>query len=77
MRTIVKEAQKVKKQPAVRKSVKKEIKIEKPENNFYTYTQMVEKKAYELYQKRGGEHGRDREDWLEAEKLIEEELQKQ
>jgi hypothetical protein len=43
---------------------------QKSDNNLYTYTQMVEKKAYDIYEKRGREHGRDREDWLEAEKLV-------
>ena len=27
-------------------------------------------RAYELYQSRGGEHGRDWEDWLEAERQL-------
>ncbi|MFH1759898.1 MAG: DUF2934 domain-containing protein [bacterium] len=31
---------------------------------------IIEKKAYELYKKRGGSHGRDFEDWLEAEKEV-------
>lgn len=35
---------------------------------------MVEKKAYELYEKHGCQHGRDSEDWFEAEKLVEDEL---
>ncbi len=35
---------------------------------------MVEKKAYDLYEKRGKQHGLDREDWFEAEKLVEDEL---
>lgn len=30
----------------------------------------VERKAYELYEKRGGAHGLDTEDWLEAERLV-------
>lgn len=29
---------------------------------------LIEKKAYELYEKRGRQHGLDWEDWLEAEK---------
>ena len=31
-------------------------------------------KAYELYEARGSSHGRDREDWLEAERLVLREL---
>ncbi|MBI4522243.1 MAG: DUF2934 domain-containing protein [Deltaproteobacteria bacterium] len=30
----------------------------------------IAEKAYELHQKRGGEPGRDIEDWLEAERLV-------
>ena len=30
----------------------------------------IEKKAYELYQKRNGQHGNDLNDWLEAEKVV-------
>jgi len=32
--------------------------------------QRIAERAYELYLKRGGSHGRDREDWLEAERLV-------
>jgi hypothetical protein len=30
----------------------------------------ISKRAFELYEKRGGRHGHDLEDWLEAERLI-------
>lgn len=30
----------------------------------------IERKAYELYEKRGGAHGLDTEDWFEAERLV-------
>jgi hypothetical protein len=30
----------------------------------------TEKRAYELYEARGGEHGRDVDDWLEAEEEL-------
>ncbi|MFH1074271.1 MAG: DUF2934 domain-containing protein [Candidatus Firestonebacteria bacterium] len=30
----------------------------------------IEKKAYELYLQRNGQHGNDLNDWLEAEKII-------
>ncbi len=32
----------------------------------------ISKLAYELYLKRGGDHGKDREDWLRAETLLRE-----
>jgi hypothetical protein len=31
---------------------------------------MIGKKAYELYEKRGREHGCELDDWLEAEKIV-------
>ncbi len=34
----------------------------------------VARKAYELFEQRGGEHGHDVDDWLEAERLVTEEL---
>jgi Protein of unknown function (DUF2934) len=34
----------------------------------------IAKKAYELFERRGGEHGHDVDDWLEAERLVVEEL---
>ena|SRR5436853_90408 len=37
---------------------------------------LVAQKAFELYQRRGGETGRDVEDWLEAERLVRQELQR-
>ncbi len=30
----------------------------------------IQRKAYELFQRRGGLHGQDLSDWLEAEKLL-------
>jgi Protein of unknown function (DUF2934) len=33
-------------------------------------SEMIEKKAYEIYEKRGGKHGKDLDDWLEAEKVV-------
>ncbi len=32
---------------------------------------LIEKIAYEFYLKRGGEHGKDLDDWLKAERLVE------
>lgn len=33
-------------------------------------TDMIRKKAYELYEKRGRKSGRAMEDWLEAERIV-------
>ncbi|MCR4336727.1 MAG: DUF2934 domain-containing protein [Candidatus Omnitrophica bacterium] len=38
------------------------------------FAQRVEKKAYELYQKRGCQDGNDWNDWFEAEKEVEAEM---
>ena len=35
-----------------------------------TLQEMIAKKAHELYEKRGGEHGSDLDDWLEAERIV-------
>ncbi len=32
--------------------------------------EMIKKKAYEIHEKRGKQHGRDIDDWLEAERII-------
>jgi hypothetical protein len=32
--------------------------------------EMIAKKAYEIYERRGMEHGKDLDDWLEAELII-------
>ena len=36
----------------------------------FVYAEEVADRAYALWQSRGGEHGRDREDWLEAEEEL-------
>ncbi len=38
------------------------------------FMMLVQKKAYELYEKRGNKHGNDLEDLLDAERLVKEEL---
>ena len=38
------------------------------------FMQLVQKKSYELYEKRGCSPGNDLEDWLEAERLVKEDL---
>ncbi len=42
--------------------------------SFPKFTLLVEKKAYELFEKRGGEEGHALEDWCEAERIVEEEI---
>ena len=38
------------------------------------FMQLVQKKSYELYEKRGSKQGNDLEDWLNAERLVKEDL---
>jgi hypothetical protein len=35
-----------------------------------TIHELIEKKAYEICGKRGGEDGKDLDDWFEAEKMV-------
>jgi hypothetical protein len=39
-----------------------------------TYDEIA-RRAYQLYEERGGEHGRDQEDWLQAERDVRQSLQ--
>jgi hypothetical protein len=36
----------------------------------FVYEEEVADRAYEFYQRRGGEHGHDQDDWLEAERQM-------
>ncbi|MDP2921718.1 MAG: DUF2934 domain-containing protein [Candidatus Omnitrophota bacterium] len=38
------------------------------------FMQRVQKKAYELYVKRGNRSGNDLEDWLKAERIVKDEI---
>ena len=38
------------------------------------YAAKVEKKAYELYEKKGWQDGHDQDDWFEAERIVEAEV---
>lgn len=38
------------------------------------FMQLVQKKAYEIYKKRGCQSGNDLEDWLNAERLVKEDI---
>lgn len=37
-------------------------------------TNMIRKKAYELYEKRGKKSGQDMDNWLEAERIIKQKI---
>ena len=52
---------------SIQESAKKEINLEE-------FVNRIEKKAYELYEQRGCENGRDWEDWFEAQRIVEDEL---
>ncbi|TAK07363.1 MAG: DUF2934 domain-containing protein [Candidatus Manganitrophaceae bacterium] len=52
-----------------KKNTLKVVSAESVVNNPAIY-EVITKKAYELYEKRGGRHGHDLEDWLEAERLV-------
>ena len=39
------------------------------------FMQLVQKKSYEIYEKRGCQSGNDLEDWLNAERLVKEDLE--
>ena len=38
--------------------------------------QRIEKKAYEIFEKRGYAHGNDLQDWIEAEQIVTKELRR-
>jgi len=40
------------------------------------FMQLVQQKAYELYEKRGCKQGNDLEDWLNAERLVKEDIER-
>ncbi len=43
---------------------------EKAGQEIESLREMIAKKAFEIYEKRGKEPGRDLDDWLEAERII-------
>ena len=65
MVTMVQEVKKRGRKPVVKK-VATEL-----DDKISISLEMVEKKAYELYEKRGCQHGCDQQDWFEAEKILE------
>ena len=38
------------------------------------FMQLVQQKAYEIYEKRGCKQGNDLEDWINAERLVKEDI---
>ena len=58
-----------------KKSVKSKSKLTKSSINDPEIHQQVAVRAYELFEKRGCSHGRDLDDWLEAEKVVLSELE--
>jgi len=65
-RTLVKKA-------VVKKVVKEPIKdsVKEVVRKIVVTQEMIEKKAYELYVKRGYQNGFAKEDWIEAKRLLE------
>ena len=41
-----------------------------PDTCIFTLEDAIRRRAYELYEQRGGEHGHDVDDWLQAEEEI-------
>ena len=55
------------------KTVQKQSSDGNQQHDEQLYARVAEK-AYELFERRGGEHGHDVDDWLEAERCVVEEL---
>ena len=65
-------AQKKGKKPAVKKvTPKTEVKKTITETKKIITLEMIAKKAYELYEKRGCQPGFEAQDWFEAKKILE------
>jgi len=58
----------------VRQIFKKQTAQNEKPVNAKVYAQLVEKKAFELYERKGCQNGCDLDDWLEAERAVEKEL---
>ena len=41
-----------------------------PQDRLQQMNDLIAKKAYDIYEKRGGQHGSDMQDWLEAERAV-------
>lgn len=60
--------------PASRFSVKRAATVKTCDGDVSDINQRIEEKAYDLFEKRGCIHGNDVNDWLEAEKIVNQEL---
>lgn len=74
MESTVGRVEKLVKEKKWKRNVFKVKKEDEKAFNANIYAQKVEKKAYELYVKRGCQDGHDWDDWLEAERIVEEEM---
>jgi hypothetical protein len=69
---------KVQKQPKLNKVVviapqnlpAKPVKIAAPAPRIQTSPDRIRDRAFEIFEKRGSEHGRDMQDWLHAERQV-------
>ena len=64
MVTMVQEVKKRGRKPVVKKVAKE------ADDRISMSVEMIEKKAYELFEQRGFQHGLDQQDWFEAERII-------
>lgn len=62
--------------PASCATVKKAAAVQTCGADVSAIHQRIEKKAYELFEQRGYSHGNDVNDWLEAERIVNQELSK-
>jgi len=52
------------------KETKSKSSIRKTKEDEKVLHELIEKKAYEIYEKRGRNPGKDLDDWLEAEQIV-------
>jgi len=64
METMVQEVKKMGRKPVVKKVAKES------DDKISISPETIEKKAYELFEQRGFQHGLDQQDWFEAERII-------
>jgi hypothetical protein len=64
METMVQEVKKMGRKPVVKKVAKES------DDKISISLETIEKKAYQLFEQRGFQHGLDQQDWFEAERII-------
>ncbi|MGB7291350.1 MAG: DUF2934 domain-containing protein [Thermodesulfobacteriota bacterium] len=52
------------------KGIHPKRRTENPKFDEETHNDLIRKKAYEIYEKRGRSHGKDLDDWIEAENIV-------